>query len=366
MKVNEIMTSKNLVTTTTTATVSEALSRMRTTGIHQVPVLKGKRYAGMLSFREVLRRRSIRSNSKVETFMVKTAKLTPNTDMKTAVKLFRDSGLAALPVVEKGMLTGILSRTDILRNFGHVVPHEEISCAEVMSTDPVVIEEDEPISKALEKFRALDETDMPVVSTSGKYRGVLKADQLSPEELLKSADKIKEGNVTGEPEKLKVRLGSLPLKDVTVSPKTSIDRCASLMVENKVRSVPVIDGNGKVMGVVGASDIIAIISTGENKGGILIQVSGLDAWDDELYDILYFNASKLVGRLPKMAGIKGGNLDFHIAKYHSEGRIKYSVRSRLSGGSIKLSVNDYDWNFGKCIDKIIATYENRLAKIREK
>ncbi len=366
MKVNEIMTSKHLVTTTATATVSEALSKMRSTGIHQVPVLKGKRYAGMLSYREVLRRRSIRSNSKVETFMIKTAKLTPNTDMKTAVKLFRDSGLAALPVVEKGMLTGILSRTDILKNFEHIVPHEEISCAEVMSTEPVMIEEDEPINRALEKFRGLDETEMPVVSKTGKYLGVLKADQLSPEELLKSADKVKEGDVTGESEKLKIHPGSLPLKDVNVTPKTSIDKCASIMVDNKIRSVPVIDGNGRVLGVVGASDIIAIVSTGENKEGILIQVSGLDSWDDELYDILYFNASKLVARLPKMMGIKGGNLDFHIAKYHSEGRIKYSVRSRLSGGSIKLSVNDYDWNFGKCIDRIIATYENRLSKMKEK
>lgn len=366
MKVQEIMTSKHLVTIPASSTVSEALSKMRSTGIHQVPVLKGKRYAGMLSYREVLRRRSIRSNSKVETFMVKTAKLTPNTDMKTAVKLFRDSGLAALPVVEKGMITGILSRTDILRNFEQVVPHEEISCAEIMSTDPVVIRENEPISKAMEKFRALDETDMPVISESGKYLGVLKADQLSPEELLKSAEKVKIGDVTGESEKLNVHPGSLQLKQVSVSPKTTIDQCSRLMVDNKIRSVPVVDGNGKILGVVGASDIIGIISTGENKGGILIQVSGLDAWDDELYDILYFNASKLVSRLPKMAGIRGGNLDFHIAKYHSEGRIKYSVRSRLAGGSIKLSVNDYDWNFGKCIDRIIETYENRLTKIREK
>lgn len=365
MKVNEIMTSKHLITTTASATVSEALSKMRSTGIHQVPVLKGKRYAGMLSYREVLRRRSIRSNSKVETFMVKTAKLTPNTDMKTAVKLFRDSGLAALPVVEKGMLTGILSRTDILKNFEHVVPHEEISCAEVMSTDPVVIEENEPITKALEKFRAIDETDMPVVSKSGKYLGVLKADQLSPEELMKSSD-VKEGDVTGEPEKLKVHPGSLPLMDVNVTPKTSIDKCASLMVDHKIRSIPVIDVNNRVMGVVGASDIIGIISTGENKGGILIQVSGLDTWDDELYDILYFNASKLVSKFTKMAGIRGGNLDFHIAKYHSEGRIKYSVRSRFSGGPIKLSVNDYDWNFGRCIDRIIETYENRMTKIKGK
>lgn len=366
MKVSEIMTSKHLVTITASSTVAEALARMRTTGIHQVPVLNGKKYAGMLSYREVLRRRSIRSNSKVETFMIKTAKVSPNSDMKTAVKLLRNSGLSALPVVEKGMLNGILSRTDILRNFKDIVPHDEISCAEVMSNDPVLIQEDEPINRALEKFRSLDVAEMPVVSKSGKYLGVLRADQLSPAEILSNPERATTGDLSGESEKMMVHPGSLPLKDLKVEPMSSIDLCAEIMVENKIRSVPVIDENGKVMGVVGASDIIDILNTGEKGDGILIQVSGLEAWDDDLYDILYFNASKFISRLPKMTGIKGGSMDFHVAKYHSEGRIKYSIRSRLVGGSINLSVNDYDWNFGKCMDKIIETYENRLLKRKEK
>lgn len=366
MIVQEIMTSKHLVTVSASSTVAEALSKMRTTGIHQVPVLTGKRYAGMLSYREVLRRRSIRSNSRVETFMIKTAKLTPNTDIKTAVRLLRNSGLPALPVVEKGMLSGILSRTDILRNFAEVVPHDEINCAEVMSTDPILIVENEPINKALEKFRSLDEIEMPVVSNSGAYLGMLRIDQLTPGELLNTQDKEGIGDITGESEKIMVHPGSLPLKHVNVEPKTSVDKCAELMVNNNLKSIPVTDEGGSVVGIVGASDIIGMISTGESKGGILIQVSGLDAWDDDLYDILYFNASKFITKLPKLAGVKGGSFDFHVAKYHSEGRIKYSIRSRFVGGYINMSVNDYDWNFGKCMDKIIETYENRLLKRKEK
>lgn len=366
MKVEEIMTSRNLVTVAATSTVAEALSRMRTTGIHQVPVIAGKRYAGMLSYREVLRRRSIRSNSKVESFMIKTAKLTPNTELKTAIKLLRNSGLAALPVVESGKLTGILSRTDLLKNFSSIVPDTGMKCVEVMSSDPLVIVEDEPIDKALEKFRSLDESEMPVVSKSGKYRGILRVDQISAGKLLNSPERVSDGAVTGESEKLMINTGSLALKAVNAEPRTTLETCVRMMVDNRIRSVPVTDSAGKVVGVVSASDIIGTISTGENNGGILIQVSGLEPWDDDLYDILFYNASKFVSRLTKMAGIKGGNFDFHVAKYHSEGRTKYSVRTRLVGGSINMSINDYDWNFGKCIDKIIETYENRLTKRKEK
>lgn len=360
------MTSKNLVTISSSSTVADALSKMRSTGIHQVPVLDRKRYSGMLSFREILRRRSIRSNSKVETFMIKTAKLTPNTEVKSAVRLLIDSGLAALPVVESGQLAGILSRTDILRNLSSIVPSFEMKCFEVMSTDPEVIREDEPLSKALEKFRSLDESEMPVVSQSGEFKGVLRASQISHDRLLNSSERVTTGEVIGEAEKANVKIGSLGLKNVKANPDMPVESCATLLVENKIRAIPVVDSSNKVVGVIDSSDIIGVIDTGGNRDGILIQVSGLEPWDDDLYDIIYHNASKLVSKLPMLAGIKGGNLDFHVAKYHSEGRIKYSVRTRLTGGSVSMAINDFDWNFGKCIDRIMETYDNRLSKRRDR
>ena len=366
MKVSEIMTSKNLVTLPSTSTVADALSKMRSTGIHQVPILKGKRYSGMLSYREILRRRSIRSNSKVESFMIRTAKLTPNTDVKSAVKLLMDSGLAALPVVESGHLSGILSRTDILKNLHKVVPAFEMKCFEVMSSDPVLVQEDEPVQRALEKFRSLDESEMPVVSSSGSFLGILRVDQISQDRLLNSTERVTTGEVAGEAEKASVKIGSLSLIHIKADPDMSVEKCASLLVENKIRAIPVVDSSNKVAGVIDSSDIIGVLDTGGNKDGILIQVSGLEPWDDDLYDILYHNASKLVTRLPMLTGIKGGHMDFHVAKYHSEGRTKFSVRTHLVGGSVSMAVNDYDWNFGKCIDRIMETYDNRLSKRRDK
>lgn len=360
------MISKGLITIASSATVAEALSRMKNTGVHQVPVVAGKRYVGMLSYREVLRRRSIRSNSKVETFMIKTTRLSPTMDVRTAIRQLRNSGLAALPVVSSGKLSGILSRTDVLRNFSKIVPSTDVRCVEIMSAEPLLIEANEPVEKTMDKFRSLDETEMPVVSSTGTFMGMLRVDQISTEELLNMTSSVTTGNVSGESEKLRINTGSLTLKMVSVEPNTPVERCTELMVGNGVRSVPVIDSNGSVIGIVSASDIIDAIGSSENKGGILIQVSGLEPWDDALYDMLYHNASKFVSRLPKLAGIKGGNFDFHVAKYHSEGRTKYSIRSRLIGGHINMSISDYDWNFGKCIDRIMETYENRLTRKKEK
>lgn len=357
------MTSKGLVTISQNSTVADALSRMRNTGIHQVPIVSGKRYIGMLSYREIMRR-SIRSNSKVESFMIKTSKITPRTEILKAIKLLRDSGISALPVVDSGLLAGILSTTDILKNLSLIVEPGQLKSIEVMSSDPVVIVDDDPIDRALEKFRALDESAMPVVSKTGEFLGILKIEEISSSKILNEAPRQTAGDTGGEAEKLRINAGSLALKAVSVNPGTTVEECASLMVKNGLRAIPVVDSGRKVIGIVGAMDIISVISTGESREGILIQVSGLDPWDDDLYDIVFHNASKFVARLPKLIGMKNGNFDIHVSKYHTEGRTKYSIRTRLIGGSINMSINDYEWNFGRCMDRIIETYEYRLIKMR--
>jgi hypothetical protein len=109
-------------------------------------------------------------------------------------------------------------------------------------------------------------------------------------------------------------------------------------------------------------DILNMIqSAGRNKG-ILIQVSGLNEYDDDLYDIIFFEGEKFISRISRIASIKGGSFNVHVAKYHSTGRIKYSIRTRLYGGHINMSVDDFDWNFGKGMSRIFETYESRLKK----
>ncbi len=179
MKVSDVMVSRDLVTVSSSETVAEALSRMRDTGIHQVPVLSGKRYLGMISYREILRRRSIFPGSKVDSVMVRTPKLTPGENLNTAIRLFKETGLPALPVVQKGLLIGLVSRTDVLKNISSIVPPRAVKVSEIMSDDPIVALEDETLEKALEKVRGLDESEIPVTDGNGKLTGVLRVDDLT-------------------------------------------------------------------------------------------------------------------------------------------------------------------------------------------
>lgn len=366
MKVSDVMVSRNLVTVSNTENVGEAISKMRETGIHQVPVLSGKRYLGMLSYREILRRRSIFPSSKVESVMIKTPKLTPGENLNTAIRLFKETGIPALPVVQKGLLVGLVSRTDILKNISHIVPAGRVRVSEIMTDDPVLVSEEESLEQAIEKVRGLDESEIPVVNASGILTGVLRVDELTSDALMPGKEKHGRRDWTGNPEKLDVKVDSLMSIPFSVKPTTHIEDVSSTLIENRSHMVPVTDDAGRVIGVVDVYDIINAIEAGRKREGVLIQVSGLGPYDDDLYDIIYFEAEKFLSRIAKLAGIKSGTFNVHVAKYHSEGRIKYSVRTKLFGGSINMSVSDYDWNFGKCVARILETYENRLKKLREK
>jgi CBS domain-containing protein len=43
---------------------------------------------------------------------------------------------------------------------------------------------------------------------------------------------------------------------VTVTPETDLDDCANLMEQRQIRRVPVVDGNGNIVGIVSQADIV--------------------------------------------------------------------------------------------------------------
>ncbi|HLH85876.1 MAG TPA: CBS domain-containing protein [Thermoplasmataceae archaeon] len=366
MNVEEIMTSKDLVVVSATTKVMDAMRKMKETGIHQVPVVSGNKYLGMLSYREILRRRSIQPNSKVDSFMIKTSKISKGDSIERALGLLKSSGLPALPVIDRGRLVGILSRTDVLRHLTYFRGVEKQTNAEIMSSDPVTVGEDEDIYSAMDKMRSLDESEIPVVSKAGKLVGILKMESVAPASISRSEDRIGKQEYAGEKEKIRVVASSFMDLPVSVLPEESITKSAEVMINARIHIVPVVNREDAVIGIVGVSDILHAIETGDRTRGVLIQVSGLGPFDDDLYDELFFEAGKFVSRLAKLAGIKNGTFLVHVAKYESGGRTKYSLRTRLFGGSFAMSVNDYDWNFGKCIARIFDTYEKRIKKEKQR
>ncbi|MEM0155337.1 MAG: CBS domain-containing protein [Thermoplasmataceae archaeon] len=364
MKISEVMT-KDAVVLSRDSRVAEALSKMSELRIHQIPVVSGNEYLGVISSSEILRRRSLQLMSKVENFIINTPTGTPDMDIMEAVRVLRDSGVNALPVIDKKRLVGIVSRLDILKRIGEVADLTEARNSHIMSDNPLVARTDDTTDVAADHMRDLGESEIPVVDGGGRLSGILRMDSIVSA-TRQGKDRVRYGEYSGQSDKVKVSVGSISDAPVSVKLFEPVKTTIDLMTKHNIHLVPVVSDDQRVVGVVDVSDVLDLISPGEEKEGVLIEVSGLTPDDDDLYDTTYFIASKFIEKFSKITGHNMGKLNIHVIKYKESGGTKYSIRTRLMSGRLSMNQNGSDWNFGKCLSGIFDSYEIRIKKDKER
>ncbi len=370
MLVKDLMTTNPVALDLRNGTISEAMEKMRGVDVHQIPALNGKKYMGMLNFREILRRRSLQLSAKAENYVVNTPSVSPDDDIMDVVRLIIDTGLSAFPVLVKDKLAGIISRSDIIGNLAEIAGERAYRNRQIMSSNPVFVYEDDSVDDAAIKMRGLDESEIPVLDRNDKLSGILRLDDIAEDTFRRQKQSIRgtgdpSGDRTGDMVKVKITCASLMDNPNWVLPQDPITKTAEILTKYRLHIVPVVDEDMKLAGVVGTSDIIDAIDVRE-KEGMIILVSGLDPDERDIYEITYSMAAKFLLRFSKITGINHGKLNIHVAKYHSEGRTKYSVRTKIIAEPLTMSLDHHDWNYGKCLSFIFETYEPRLKKWKEK
>lgn len=371
VKVEDIMTKDFISIDVETATISDAMAKLREADIHQIPALRGKEYIGMLDYREIMRRNSIQMKAKAETFIVRTTSVTPDFDIFDLITLVIDTGLTAFPVIEKNHIAGIVSRTDILKVITELLEGREIRNRHIMSEVPVTVSEEDLVESAAIKMRGLGESEIPVVDKAEKLSGILRLDDIAANTFRRQKQRMKggymgTGDAGGDKTKAEATCKSLMENSVSVKPGDSIEKTSEVLLKSRLHIVPVTDDGNRIVGIVSISDIIDALDSSRKNEGVLIQVTGLEPNDLDLYDITFSMASKFLVRFSRITGLINGKLNIHVIKYHSEGRTKYSVRTKIIAEPLTMSLDHYDWNYGKCLSFIFETYEPRLKKWKGK
>lgn len=364
MKVSEIMTG-NPVFIDSEDSISDAIAKMRELRIHHIPVVNSSKYLGAINYTDIMRRRSVKLKSKAGNFIMNTPELSEDDEVVVAVREFKDSGLPALPVTKKGKLTGIVSETDIVKNIDSMIESARLRVSDIFTGEPLSADVDEDISAAAEKIRGLHEYEIPVTSKDGTLKGILRLDDVM-DMFIRDKNKMSSGDLRGEKEKVRVTTASIMDNPYSVRRNDSISDTAALMTGKQLHMLPVVEENGKVVGVIDLWDMMELVDTDSKEEGILISISGLTPYETDLYDITYFLGSKFTSKFSNLTNQTYGKLEVHVMKRHREGEVKYSIRTRLISEPLVLSENYSGWNYGEVLSEIFDAYEKRLRKYKEK
>ncbi|MDT7971036.1 MAG: CBS domain-containing protein [Vulcanisaeta sp.] len=122
-RVFDIM-SKNPKTLGPESTISDAIKSMATHEIRHLVITRGNRVMGILSIRDILRYvmkqleagRNIDQSYPITSLMSHNpVTIDPSASVTDAIDLMRRNNVSSLPVVEKGVLMGIITEKDLIR-----------------------------------------------------------------------------------------------------------------------------------------------------------------------------------------------------------------------------------------------------------
>lgn len=148
---------------------------------------------------------------------------------------------------------------------------------EIMSTDVITVSTDESVEQCAKLLQEHNISGLPVLDAAGKVAGMV-----TEGDLIRRASRVKAPGYLeilggliylGSPKKfvdelqraMSLEAGQLMTKDViSVMPDDSVEKAATLMVEKKISRLPVIDTEGKLVGIVSRRDIMTSLYDREN------------------------------------------------------------------------------------------------------
>jgi CBS domain-containing protein len=145
---------------------------------------------------------------------------------------------------------------------------------DVMSTAPVTVQPDETVAAAADILAAKNVSALPVVDPEGRLLGLLRDDDLIVSEARVHVPAFVNFlglglPLPGEMKHLEAeikKIAGATVRDVmltdppTVGPDDTLEDAATIMHDQGVTSLPVVDGEGTVTGVIARGDVVRFIA----------------------------------------------------------------------------------------------------------
>src|SRR2546422_43266 len=356
--------STDLVTATPDDTLGDVLGKMKSNDVHELPVLERKKLAGVVTMRELMRRRNLPPTTKVSTVLEIAPEINPDTALPEAAEKMISAGFRAVPVVKGKSLIGIVSRSDIVRALVDTRAVEGLSVREFMTPNPQCVAEDDTVEHAVQIMRSLGERSVPVVDKNRHLKGVVGLKDVVE---LFARPKVREhyGERAGREAKVGLEVkGVMRYPPYTVGPDADVQRAAELMAKNHISSIIVAERDEPV-GIITNQDLMQFLAGLRERQQLFVEIGGLEDDPKDTYDEIYDIVQKEMRRIAPL--VEPRTLAIHLQKYKPEGdRWKYSLRARFTTAHRIYYAHHFDWDLHVALTGLLETLYKRIVKEKER
>jgi CBS domain-containing protein len=266
-RVGDVMSSSNIRTVNLDDTLGYAAEVMVWAGVRHLPVVRGTEVVGLLSERDLLRRNGevgarTAALELVERAMTRPAiTIDPHEPVVAALTLVLSRRIGCLPVVGRAGLVGIVTTTDLLRyELNHTIddrPQTGLPCTirTVMKQAPVTVTPDATIAEAAALMAGRGIRILPVVDAGQLVVGLLADEDLRRG--IGDPGRFRECRDGNEPPSA-TRVHDLMSRGVTtLQVDQTITAATDQLLRQQPGAVPVVDGAGKLVGMVSYLDALS-------------------------------------------------------------------------------------------------------------
>ncbi len=367
LKVRDVMT-EDIITASSEDTVSDAIALMKRHDISEIPVLSERKVVGMVSDETFIKKRHMPLSAKLKYVIGTPPTVSEEDSIVDACVMLLSSGYRGIPVIsDKGLYTGFISRSDIVRTIPETEDLEGMKVEEIMSPDPSTIQEHETVGDATVLMDSMDERVLPVVDESGRLFGMIGIKDIVKGPALKPPTTETWGERVGEKdrdvENLEVK--SLMVEPpITTSPDEAIQEAAKKMAENNISALVALEGE-EIKGVITQFDLIEFIASLGEVEQAYVQITGLAEDIDVVYS-MHDSIRKylqLFGRI-----IKPSVMSIQVIHHRKKGghETKYGLRLRLQTDKGMFYARNHGWDIMKTLDEALETLRREIIQEKER